>query len=212
MEKNPIFGHESARQQLADQFKNGQLAHAYLFYGPQGIGKRLVAGEFASQILKGSAVDFMELDLGTEDNNSVQSVREFLSIVSSKPLEGEKKVALVNNFNLANAAIENAMLKTLEEPTPSTILILISSRQPVPTVLSRSRVIPFNRLSSHDLKAFAKDRELQVTDEMFALASGTWLHCARKTTVASRKKPCRPIPFSSVFSDPKGRCSPSRTQ
>lgn len=173
MEKKPIFGHRSARQQLADQFKNGQLAHAYLFYGPQGVGKRLVAGEFASEILNGSVVDLMELDLGNEDNNSVQSVREFLSIVSSKPLMGDKKVALVNNFDLANAAIENAMLKTLEEPTPSTVLILISSRQPVPTVLSRSRVISFNRLSFDDLRAFAKDRGLQVTEEMFALAAGS---------------------------------------
>jgi ATP/maltotriose-dependent transcriptional regulator MalT len=78
MEKNPIFGHESARQQLADQFKNGQLAHAYLFYGPQGIGKRLVAGEFASQILKGSAVDFMELDLVTLANSILDSLQQKL--------------------------------------------------------------------------------------------------------------------------------------
>ncbi len=173
MEKNPIFGHKPARQQLADQFKNGQFAHAYLFYGPQGVGKRLVAGEFASQILNGKVVDLLELDLANEDSNSVQSIREFLSLVSSKPLAGEKKVAVLNNFDLANAAIENAMLKTLEEPTPSTILVLISSRQPVPTVLSRTRVIPFNRLSSADLKGFATERGLEVTDEMFTLASGS---------------------------------------
>lgn len=171
METKIVYGHAAAQAQLTGQFENNSFAHSYLFFGPAGVGKYLVATQFAGRILNDNRSDFFELDL--VEQNSIEKLRQFLSIISARPVNGEWKVAVLNNFDLASIAMGNALLKTLEEPSPSTIIILISSRQLLPTIVSRCQVISFNRLSLADMEKFAGDAKLTVPEGVLAIAAGS---------------------------------------
>jgi DNA polymerase III delta prime subunit len=171
METKTIYGHGNVQALLARQLEGGDFPHAYLFFGPAGVGKYLAARQFANRILNDSQSDFFELDLA--EQNSIEQLREFLSVISSRPVRGVRKVAVINNFDLASPALGNALLKTLEEPSPSTIIMLISSRPPLPTVASRCQVISFNRLSLKELEQFAQDNNLNAPQEILAIASGS---------------------------------------
>jgi DNA polymerase III delta prime subunit len=171
METKTIYGHTVAQALLAKQLDSQALSHAYLFFGPAGIGKYAVAKQFASRILNDSPSDFFELDLAEE--NSIEQLRQFMSIISSRPVSGLWKVVVLNNFDLASSLLGNALLKTLEEPSPSTIIIVVSSQQLLPTITSRCQVISFNRLSPQELAQFAKDQHLAAAPEILAIAAGS---------------------------------------
>lgn len=171
METQTIYGHKVAQNLLNKQLESSNFAHAYLFSGPSGVGKYTLAKEFAGKALNHSVADFFELDLA--EQNSIEELRQFLSIISVRPVNGQWKVAILNNFDLASPILENALLKTLEEPSSSTILILVASGQLLPTIISRCQVISFNRLSVEDMTAFAKDSGLVVTPEIVQISAGS---------------------------------------
>ena len=171
MEIQTIYGHAAARALLAKQADSSAFAHAYLFSGPAGIGKYLVARQFAARILNDAYSDFFELDLA--EQNTIEQLREFMSVISSRPVKGQWKVAILNNFDLASAILGNAILKTLEEPSPSTVIIIISSRQLLPTIASRCQVISFHRLSAAELAQFAGSVNLPVSPEILEISGGS---------------------------------------
>lgn len=128
-------------KQLLESFLNpkasGSLPHAFLFLGPEGIGKYNLAKEFAQNIFTtlGEASEILEYDF--EESPSVESLREIIGFSSLTSI-GQKKVFLLRNFEQASIGAVNSLLKTLEEPSTSSLFILVSnSNSTIPTIKSR---------------------------------------------------------------------------
>lgn len=157
---------------LDKQIQNGRVAHAYLFVGPKGTGKKELAMEFAMQVLENHGTtrnftrnnteflerhpDFAMLDCSQDA--SAESVREFIGRIALKPFLGKKKFALIINIENLNTQGANALLKTLEEPPDSTVMVLTAdSRKILPTIVSRCQVFSFSRVLATDLKRNAPE-------------------------------------------------------
>jgi DNA polymerase-3 subunit delta' len=163
-----IRGHDAVIQEFAQAFRRGRLGHAYLFTGPPGVGKRLFARELAKTLLceKATAENWQACDKcqscqlvdadthpdlivagRPEDKNElpIEVVRDFCRALSLKPALGRGKVAILDDADDLNAFSANSFLKTLEEPPPRSVLILIGTRSDLqlPTIVSRCQVIPF---------------------------------------------------------------------
>ncbi len=159
------FGHNNAKNILQKQLDQQQLAHAYLFTGPAGIGKLSLALEFAKRIVNATSVhpDILSLDLA--EDSSVESVRQFLARTNYSPVASDRLVAVINNFHLASNVVSNSLLKTLEEPSAKTVIILVSAtKQLLPTILSRVQNIPFNALTTDELRNYLEHQKSVKTD------------------------------------------------
>ncbi|HMQ01489.1 MAG TPA: hypothetical protein PKD79_00235 [Candidatus Doudnabacteria bacterium] len=117
------------------------LPHAFLFLGPSGIGKYKFAKEFAAKIHQStnSAPEQYEFDFAT--TNSVGELRQLIAFSALTAAGNSKKIFLLRNFHLAQTSSLNILLKTLEEPAPSSLFLLISDKGgTLPTIMSR--VVP----------------------------------------------------------------------
>lgn len=135
---------------LEKQLETGRLSHAYLFKGSVGAGKKSAAHEFAEKLLNTTALsshpDFTLL--GVEEKVAVEQVRGLIAKLSVKPFRAAYTVAIIENAHLLNASASNALLKQLEEPSPTSIIILVASGSVLPTISSRCQSIVFNRQSA----------------------------------------------------------------
>jgi DNA polymerase-3 subunit delta' len=169
------FGHQSAKGILDQQLQSGRFAHAYLFLGPEGIGKKSLALEFAKKILGTERLenhaDFSLLE--PDGQISIEQAREFASALSFKPFMGRFKISVVNNAENLNTQSSNALLKTLEEPSPSTILILISQKPLMKTIMSRCQILNFNGFSARQLEEFASKKGLKAGEKELAMSFGS---------------------------------------
>jgi DNA polymerase III subunit delta' len=170
------FGHNSVKDLLARQLKAQAFAHAYLFAGPKGIGKKMLALEFAEKILGAKRVlshpDFSLLS--DSDELNIEAVRNFIATLSVKPFVGTYKVAVIDGADRLSTESANALLKTLEEPSPSTIIILISEHKHLlPTMVSRCQMLSMNVFPEAELHDFAVVRGLSVDAESIAAAQGS---------------------------------------
>lgn len=166
-----IRGHDALVRAFSHVIRRGRLAHAYLFAGPPGIGKRLFAIELAKallcehpyagkrevlegcdqcpaciQIEAGTHPDFVFAQRPEEKNEfPVELMREVRERFILKPARGKGKVVVLNDAEDFNEESANAFLKTLEEPPPGSVLILITSNldRQLPTIISRCQVIRF---------------------------------------------------------------------
>ncbi len=169
------FGHENVKKVLDLQINSGNLAHAYLFFGPQGVGKKKTALEFAQKIL-GSTLsahpDFSILD--EKEDITVETMRQFIEPLALKPFSSKKKVAVINNADLLNSQSGNALLKTLEEPSESTIIILISNgKNLLPTIVSRCLAFSFNSFSKKKLEEYARLNNIKVSEQALLYSFGS---------------------------------------
>jgi DNA polymerase-3 subunit delta' len=171
------FGHNAAKQLLGKQLERRKFPHSYLFAGPQGIGKKMLASEMASRILNAegnlaSHADYIFYDAA--DGDGMDGLRQFLARLANKPFIGEYKIAIIDNMDQASPQISNALLKTLEEPSPSTIMFLLSGQNNLlPTIVSRSQPLTFNPLDTAEMKAFAQTLKLTISDELIAASFGS---------------------------------------
>lgn len=169
-----IFGHNHIKNILSKQLKSGSLAHAYLFLGPKGLGKKMLALEFAKKILETENLsihpDFINLEC--EEGITINQIRNLIANLSFKPFLGKKKVAIIDNVENLNAQGSNALLKTLEEPSSSSVIILVSNQQLLPTVVSRCQVFVFDLFSKKSLQIFAESRKILFTSELADLSFG----------------------------------------
>src|SRR3989338_2775488 len=161
-----IIGHEAQLGQLRQAGKSGQLANSYLFSGPDGIGKKLVAIEFIKGLFCtapspapcGTCIPCLKIEHNThpdvimvsveEDKKdiSIEQMRKVQSSIQMHPLEGRYKIVIIDNAEKMNASAANSMLKALEEPPAVTHFFLVTSRPHMllPTILSRCHKISFS--------------------------------------------------------------------
>ncbi len=168
---NTVVGQQHITTTLKNAIKNNQLAHAFLFCGPRGVGKttcaRILAktincenqtkdGEACNQCNScvsfdaGTSLNIHELDAAS--NNSVDDIRALVEQVRFAPQAGKYKVYIVDEVHMLSAAAFNAFLKTLEEPPPYAIFILATTEKHkiLPTILSRCQIFDFKRITNAD--------------------------------------------------------------
>jgi DNA polymerase III subunit delta' len=144
-------------------------AHAYLFHGPRGVGKRRAAFAFAGEILGDPAraaravhPDLYVLEpLG--DQIRIDPIRELRRDLHMRPFEADRRVYLLFGANLMNEDAADALLKDLEEPPPYAVIVLVADELgPLsPTIRSRCQHVPFRRLSQRAVKAYLAGRGLE---------------------------------------------------
>ena len=184
-----IIGHKQQKNLLLRALSSQRIAHAYLFTGPDGIGKRLTALAFARFLLceKGTSCGDCTACLKVDHNNhpdihlldadgaslKIDQVRTLQQELSLHPLEGNYKVCLIDGAEHFTNGAANALLKTLEEPQAGTLIILITSHPEklLPTIRSRCQSLPFSRLPKQQL-ATALEKKLNLsTIEATVIAS-----------------------------------------
>ena len=166
-----VVGQAHITTTLKNAINNNQLAHAFLFCGPRGVGKTTCARILAKTINcenkttdgeacnncnrcgsfdNGSSLNIHELDAAS--NNSVDDIRSLVDQVRFAPQAGEYKVYIVDEVHMLSASAFNAFLKTLEEPPPYAIFILATTEKHkiLPTILSRCQIFDFKRITAND--------------------------------------------------------------
>lgn len=167
-------GHERIRHVLEQQLATGAFAHAYLFVGPSGVGKRTLAHELAKRLIDNTQENAGVIEFSFADCN-LDQVRELIHRLSLRPQGGTKQVAILDAAEAMSLAAANALLKTLEEPAPGTVLIFISSRDNIlPTICSRCQVFQFGRLTMEEMRAWARGKTGgQVNEELLRVVDGS---------------------------------------
>jgi DNA polymerase-3 subunit gamma/tau len=166
-----VIGQAHITTTLKNAINNNQLAHAFLFCGPRGVGKTTCARILAKTINcenktkegeacntcnscvsfdAGSSFNIHELDAAS--NNSVDDIRSLVEQVRFAPQAGKYKVYIVDEVHMLSTAAFNAFLKTLEEPPPYAIFILATTEKHkiLPTILSRCQIFDFKRITNND--------------------------------------------------------------
>jgi DNA polymerase-3 subunit gamma/tau len=189
---NTVVGQKSITNTLKNAIRNNQLAQAFLFCGPRGIGKTTCARILAktincknisdsieacdqceSCISFNSSASFNVHELDAASNNSVDDIRNLADQVRIPPQIGKYKVYIIDEVHMLSQAAFNAFLKTLEEPPPYAKFILATTEKHkiIPTILSRCQIYDFKRITVEDianhLAYVAKEEE--VTAEADAL-------------------------------------------
>lgn len=166
-----VVGQSHITTTLKNAIRNQQLAHAFLFCGPRGVGKTTCARILAKTINcehpgadgeacntchscvsfnEGSSMNIHELDAAS--NNSVDDIRSLVEQVRFAPQAGKYKVYIVDEVHMLSTSAFNAFLKTLEEPPPYAIFILATTEKHkiLPTILSRCQIFDFKRITTND--------------------------------------------------------------
>ena len=165
------IGFENIKKVFINLEKKSNLGHAYLFSGQDMIGKRTFAMELVSKIknLNGAIEkhpDIFYISGGGEDGKiAIEKIRELKKFIYLKPYSAPYKFAIIDEAHQITQEAGNSILKILEEPPASSILILISSKpsQLLPTILSRCEIIKFSPHPKDILKNYFKT--LKLTDE-----------------------------------------------
>jgi DNA polymerase-3 subunit delta' len=172
---------DEAKRLLRAALKEGP-AHAYLFHGPRGVGKRRAAIAFAAELLgdpdrvgRGVHPDLYVLEpLG--DQIRIDPIRDLRRDLHMRPFEAERRVYVVQRAHLMNEDAADALLKDLEEPPPYAVIVLVADELGLlpPTIRSRCQLVPFRRLSQRAVKAFLSSRGLQgePLDALARVAAG----------------------------------------
>lgn len=189
-----IIGNDSIKEQLVKSLNNNQISHSYLFIGIEGIGKKLIATEFAKAMLclndkkycnncksciefdSDNNPDFLYIE---PDGNSIKidQIREMQKKLQEKPIISKNKVYIINNADKMTTEAQNSLLKTLEEPPEFVTIILIGSNENMflTTIKSRCMILHFNKIDDNQMKKYLKENQglNEVTQNMLELFQGS---------------------------------------
>ena len=185
-----LIGQDNIAQTLKNSILRGQLAHAYLFCGPRGVGKTTTARIFAKMINCSNPSDQMEPcgtcescqsfaegrsycihELDAASNNGVEDIKTLMDQVRIPPQVGKYSVYIIDEVHMLSQAAFNAFLKTLEEPPAHAIFILATTEKHkiLPTILSRCQTYDFNRITVDNivknLRMVASSEGITIDDE-----------------------------------------------
>lgn len=153
-----ISGHERQLEFLKNALQKDKLAHAYTFAGPSSVGKKTIALQLAQSLLEARENRFHPdlLEISGEEGIKIEQIRDLIYKLALKPYQAKYKVAIIDNAEQMNEEAANALLKSLEEPKPYTIIILITSnpgRLPK-TIISRTQKINFGFVAGDEFVKF----------------------------------------------------------
>ena len=185
-----LIGQDNIAQTLKNSILRGQLAHAYLFCGPRGVGKTTTARIFAKMINCSNPSESMEPcgtcesclsfaegrsycihELDAASNNGVEDIKVLMDQVRVPPQVGKYSVYIIDEVHMLSQAAFNAFLKTLEEPPAHAIFILATTEKHkiLPTILSRCQTYDFNRITVDNivknLRMVASSEGITIDDE-----------------------------------------------
>ena len=168
-----VVGQSHVTNTLKNAFKSGQLAHAFLFTGPRGVGKTTCA-RIMAKVLNCEQVtadyeacdtcnsckafrentSFNVHELDAASNNSVEHIRALIEQVRFQPQQGKYKIYIIDEVHMLSTAAFNAFLKTLEEPPSYAKFILATTEKHkiLPTILSRCQIFDFHRIQLGDIQ------------------------------------------------------------
>lgn len=184
----PLIGHDAPIERFEQARASGRLHHGWIFQGPSGIGKSIVAQRTAGLMLgapstdadasdetmqliqSGGHPDLKWIQRGLNEKGklrqdiTVDQIRELNQFFHLRPALAGWRIGVVDSLDEMNVSGMNALLKTLEEPPKNALLILIShSTQPIlPTIRSRCQVLRFYPLSEDDTKTVLKSQDANV--------------------------------------------------
>ncbi len=189
-----VIGQSSITTTLKNAIKSKQIAHAYLFCGPRGIGKTTCARIFAKTVNCMNVNDNLEAcnncescrsfnesrsfnihELDAASNNSVDDIRNLIEQVRIPPQVGKYSIYIVDEVHMLSQSAFNSFLKTLEEPPSHAIYILATTEKHkiIPTILSRCQIYDFNRIQVEDivryLETISKKENVEYEADAFSI-------------------------------------------
>ena len=198
--QNPIIGHQQITEQLQRTVASDRIAGAYLFVGPTGIGKEMVARYFAQLILCqqgaqpgsppvigkgqvcGTCLACRKVDSGNHPDLQfirpegsllkIGQIRELQKQIIYEPLEASRKVYILTDAERMNPEAENCLLKTLEEPPAASVLILLTAniQALLPTTRSRCQILQFHPMPTQELAEILTNKFSVAPEQATALA------------------------------------------
>ena len=188
-----ILGNDKIKELLQEAVKANKVSHSYLFVGQAGIGKKMIATEFAKAILClgddkycNNCKSCLEFDgnnnpdfilIEPEGNNiKIDQIRNMQRKVQEKPIISNKKVYIINSADLMTKEAQNALLKTLEEPPEFVTIILVGENENefLATIKSRCMILHFNPISNSDMKKYLEENyNMNVTSNMLDVFQGS---------------------------------------
>lgn len=184
------FGNRAVLERLLWEAKHATPAHAYLFEGAEGVGKRETAYYFAAALLCSSRKEppcgicencilsgagnnpdlkrFMLRDITTKKSIGAEEIRQIISDVSIKPFRSERKIYIIEDADALTPQAQNAMLKILEEPPSYVVFILCTTNveQILPTVQSRSRLVRFLPKNAKEMRSYVMQKYPYMEDKL----------------------------------------------
>lgn len=186
---NKIVGNDEQKKNLEKIIETKTIGHAYMFVGTDGIGKSLIAKEFAKSILCLNATnkycddceccnifesspdfDFIS---DTDGIIKVGDIRKLIESIILKPVKSNRRVFIINNADMMNEAAQNALLKILEEPPEyATIILVLSNKEKIlRTIKSRCVEVKFMPISTEEMKEHYANEK--IDEELYKYARGS---------------------------------------
>ena len=189
-----ILGNEKIKKILQGAVKQEHTSHSYLFIGIEGIGKQIIAKEFAKNLLcfqKGeckdtckSCVEFISdnhpdfLLIEPEGNTiKIEQIRQLQKRIQEKPIISKKKVYIINDADKMTKEAQNCLLKTLEEPPEFSTIILIGANENafLSTIKSRCMILHFQKIEDKEIKHYLESNlgQTNITENMLNIFQGS---------------------------------------
>ena len=190
-----ILGNQKVKQMLQNSIEKNIVSHSYMFIGLEGIGKKMIAKEFAkknlclNQIIDNqcNCKSCIEFDTNNNpdflivepDGNSIkiEQIRNLQKLIQEKPIISNRKVYIIDNADLMTKEAQNCLLKTLEEPPEYAVIILVGSNENLflTTIKSRCMILHFDKISNEEMKRYLKDNLgiNQINEEMLDMFQGS---------------------------------------
>ena len=185
-----IIGNEKVKKELIQAINLNKTSHSYLFIGSEGIGKNLIAREFAKMLLclgenkycdkckscisfnSNNNPDFVQIE--PDGNNvKIEQIRDMQRKILEAPITSEKKIYIINNADMMTKEAQNCLLKTLEEPPEFVTIILIGAVEEnfLSTIKSRCTIIKFQDITNEEIKQYLKEKHgmNNITENMLEI-------------------------------------------